>query len=149
MGFAAAELLNHMMQGKRPPNGPTLIAPLGVVVRQSSDVVAIEDAAVSAAVRFIREHATRGIGVDDVLKAVHISRSSLERRMRRLLGRSPNAEINRVRLDHVQKLLAETDLPLEVIAHKSGFLYQQYLAELFKRTFGESPGTWRRRHRHR
>ena len=41
--------------------------------------------------RFIREHACEGIGVDDVLSQVPVSRSVLQRRFRSLLGRSIHA----------------------------------------------------------
>ena len=63
--------------------------------------------------------------------------------MRCLLGRSPNAEINRVRLLAVKQLLADTDLSLDLIARKAGFQHPQYMSELFKRTFGQTPGAYR------
>ena len=47
-----------------------LIPPLGVVMRQSTDVLAISDADLAAAVRFIREHACDGIAVDDVVRQI-------------------------------------------------------------------------------
>ena len=43
------------------------VQPLGVVTRRSTDVLALGDADVSAAVRFIREHACDGIAVKDLL----------------------------------------------------------------------------------
>src|SRR6185295_93162 len=43
VGYAAAALLDRMMAGERVPNTPTLLPPRTVVVRQSSDVSAIND----------------------------------------------------------------------------------------------------------
>ncbi|MEZ6047477.1 MAG: helix-turn-helix transcriptional regulator [Planctomycetaceae bacterium] len=85
--------------------------------------------------------------VADVLKEVPISRSSLERRMRELLGRSPNAEINRVRLNQARLLLTETDLSLAEIARRSGFQYQQYFSELFHKTYDQTPSQFRNEQR--
>jgi hypothetical protein len=53
---------------------------LGIITRQSTDVLAINDREISQAVRFIREHASDRIGVSDVLEAVPLSRRILETR---------------------------------------------------------------------
>ncbi|MHB8901503.1 MAG: XylR family transcriptional regulator, partial [Thermoguttaceae bacterium] len=81
VGYEAASVLNRMMRGEQPPREPILIEPLGVVVRGSSDAMAIEDRQIALAVRFIREHACDGISVCDVVRHVPLSRSGLERRM--------------------------------------------------------------------
>ena len=142
-GYEAAAMLDCLMQGREPPTRCLMLAPPDMVVRQSSDMVAIADPDLAQAVQYIRLHACHGVSVDDVLRAVPLSRSSLERKMRSLLGRSPNAEINRVRLLAVKQLLADTDLSLDLIARKAGFQHPQYMSELFKRTFGQTPGAYR------
>ncbi len=144
IGYEAAALLGRMMAGKRPPHAPILIPPLGIVTRQSSDTVAIEDQQVAAAVRFIREHAHEGIAVPDVLRVVPLSRSTLERRMRAALQRSPKAEILRVRMERVRALLTTTDLSIESVARKTGFEHSQYLVAAFKKQFGQTPGQYRK-----
>ena len=63
---------------------------------------------------------------------------------RRLLGRSPNEEIVRVRIEHVCNLLRETDLSLEQIAARTGFATSQYMLEVFRKTTGVTPGNYRR-----
>ena len=90
--------------GKTPTPPRTILLPSpGVVTRQSSDVLAVEDVDVVAAVRFIRAQAQRPIGVSDVLEAVVVSRRSLERRFRSaILGRGLGEEIRRVRLDRAK-----------------------------------------------
>ncbi len=143
IGYQAAALLARLMAGEAPPRGPILVKPLGIVTRLSSDVVALENQDLAAAVRFIREHACEGIAVEDVLRAVLVSRSALERQMRRVLGRSPAAEIARVQFNRVCELLTATTLPLTAIAEKAGFKHPQYMAEAFKRRFGQTPGEFR------
>jgi LacI family transcriptional regulator len=122
---------------------PYLIPPLGVAVRKSSDVLAVDDADVSAAVRFIREHACHGIAVKELLQAVPLSRRVLEGRFRRLLGRTPHEEIARVRFERVRQLLRQTRLPLSEVAERSGFRNAEYLATAFRRAFGTSPSAYR------
>ncbi|NOY42588.1 MAG: substrate-binding domain-containing protein [Planctomycetes bacterium] len=145
IGYEAASLLDRLFGGEQVPQH-TLIAPVGIETRQSSDVVAIENPLLSQAIQLIRDRACKGLRVSDILEVVPISRSSLERGCRTVVGRSPNEEINRVRIHHVCDLLRETDLSLEHIAHRSGFNTSQYMLQLFKRTMGVTPGTYRRQY---
>jgi LacI family transcriptional regulator len=143
VGYLAAQLLERMMRGQRRPARDIFIEPLGIVTRQSSDIVAIEDEMVAAALRYIRENACSGIRIADVLEAVPLSRSKLERDFRELLGRSPNAEIRRVQLGRVRQLLVDTDLGLTAIAARTGFSRAEYLCAVFKEKFGQTPGQFR------
>jgi len=149
IGFEAARVLDRLMRGRSVPRRRIEIEPLGVVARQSSDVVAVGDARLAAALRHIREHAREGIGVDDVLRAAPMSRSTLERGLRKVLGRSPADELLRVRLDGAKRLLEETDLKLSAVAQRSGFRHAQRLCERFRAAFGETPGRYRKRARRR
>jgi LacI family transcriptional regulator len=145
VGFKAAELLDQMMSGQRPTDLQQLVAPLGVATRQSTDVLAIDDPHVAAAVRYIREHACEGATVDDVLEHVPVTRSVLERRFRKHLDRSPQVMIRQTQLKRVRQLLAETDLPLIKISELAGFKHQEHLCVVFKREYGDSPGAYRRK----
>ena len=116
VGYEAASLLAAMMAGGRVRPKRTLVEPLGVVTRRSTDVLAIEDRQVAAAARFIREHACESIHIDDVLRAVAMSRSTLERRYQKILGHSPKHDLLRFRIERAKQLLAETDFPVASIA---------------------------------
>ena len=132
-----------MAGGRVPPRGH-LISPLGVAARQSTEVLAIDDRGVARALQFIRDHACEGIQVADVLRAVPLSRRVLEQRFQRLLGRTPHGEILRVRLERIKRLLAETDLPLRLIAERTGFDHVEYLSVAFRRETGQTPSLYRR-----
>jgi LacI family transcriptional regulator len=150
IGFEAASLLQQLMDAsgrtrKSLERVRREVAPLGVVTRQSTDVLAIADASLAAALKFIRENACAGTTVEDVLRHVPISRSMLERGFRQFLKRSPHAEIRLVQLKRVRELLSETDLPLDRVAELTGFKHPEYLSVVFKRELGETPGQYRRR----
>ncbi len=142
-GYAAAQMLDAMMSGRKAGRNVTLIEPIGVVARRSTDVLAIEDRDVSAAVRFIRQHACEGIGVEDVLSGTTLSRRVLESRFRKLIGRTPHEEISRVQLDRVKELLRETDLPLARIAQRCGFKHSEYLSAVFRKKLGVTTSAYR------
>jgi LacI family transcriptional regulator len=146
-GYEAAALLDRMLHGERVPPGATLIKPLGIKTRGSTDVLAIDDADVSAAVRFIRHHATDGIKVEDVIRAVPLSRRVLESRFKKLIGRTPHDEIVRVQIERVKQLLIETDLSLAAIADRAGYKHIEYMTVAFKRETGQPPSAYRAEHR--
>ena len=146
-GYVAAQLLRQMMAGKRIPPEPHLVPPLGVVARRSSDALAIEDADVNAAIRYIREHACEPMNVKQMMAVVPLSRRALEGRFRKLLGRTPHDEILRCRIERAKQLLSETELPVKAVADRVGVGNAEYLSVLFRRLAGCTPVAFRQRHR--
>ncbi|MGA2248143.1 MAG: DNA-binding transcriptional regulator [Verrucomicrobiota bacterium] len=143
IGYQAAVLLSEMMAGGKRPAGEILVEPSGIVTRHSTEVLAMEDHQIAAAACFIREHACEDIDVSDVLRAVPMSRSTMDRRFGRILGRSPKDEILRIRLNRVKQLLAETDFPLSEIADKVGLDHVEHLSRIFKIRTGVTPSAFR------
>jgi LacI family transcriptional regulator len=146
IGHEAAALLARMIGGSPPPFDRKVIEPLGVVTRRSTDILAVDDKAVAAALRFIHEHACDGIGVGDIVKQLPISRSTLERRFVRAVGKSPKAEISRLRIERIKQLLIDTEYKLAVIAGMTGFMHAEYMSALFKQSTGLTPGSYRKLH---
>ncbi len=145
IGYEAAALLDRLMRGRRPPKSPILIKATGVVARQSTDTLALDDDDLAQAIAFIRSRAADPIQVKDVLRAVPVSRRRLERRFQEVLRRTPAAEIRRVHVERAKLLLAETDMPVPDIAAASGFGSREYLACIFKSETGLSPQQYRKR----
>ncbi|HEY7157858.1 MAG TPA: DNA-binding transcriptional regulator [Gemmataceae bacterium] len=144
IGYEAAVLLDRLLAGATPPRRPLLFPPLAVISRRSSDVVAVADPDVAAAICFIREQGHRPLTAKEVLRAVPLSRRSLERRFRRALGRTLLEEIHRDHVERARRLLAETDLPMPVVASRSGFSDARQLSVRFRQATGLTPTTYRR-----
>ncbi len=143
IGYEAASMLDRLMRGLSPQLEHVTIAPLGIASRQSTDLLAIDDGDVAAALKIIRDRACLGLTVEEVLREVPIARSSLERRFRKFVGRSPQAEIREVQLKKARRLLRDTDLPLAQIATLTGFKHAEYFSVVFKREVGTTPGRYR------
>lgn len=144
-GYEAAALLDRMMCGRKPPKRPVYFPPRRVVTRQSSDVVAVDDPHVARVVRFIRDHACDGISVEKALAQATVSRSTLTRSFKRLLNRTPKAELTRVQLDRAKQLLLETDLSMTDISARCGFNEPKYFITVFHQSVGVTPLAFRRR----
>lgn len=142
-GYEAATVLDALMRKRSLQKKVVLIDPLWVVTRGSTDGLAIHDPDIAQAVRFIREHATEEIQVSDVMERLHLSRRMFESRFKKLIGRSPHEEIERVRMDLAKQLLHETDLSLAAIAHRVGYKHVEYMCVAFKRVTGQTPGHYR------
>lgn len=146
-GHLAAELLARSMAGRRLPVVLHEIAPLGVAARQSTDAGAVGDAKIAGAVRFMRQQAGAGANVGDVLRAVPMARTALERRFKAALGMTPHSHLRKLRIERVKELLVGTSLPVGEIATATGFEHTEYLSAMFRRECGLSPREFRAKHR--
>lgn len=144
LGYDAAAMLSRMMAGEKAPEAPVLIAPHGVISRQSTDVLSIDDPTVVRALRYIHTHAHHGIAVEDILREVPISRRSLEIQFRTYLKRSPAEEIRRVRLDRGRQLLGRRELSITEIALACGFSNATRFGIAFRKCFGTTPRAFRK-----
>jgi LacI family transcriptional regulator len=144
LGHAAAAMLDMLMQGRAPGDRRVLVNPDGVVQRQSTEVLALEDPDTSKAMRFIREHARDPIGVPDVVRAAAVSRSTLEGRFRMSLHCTIRDAIRRAHLERARWLIANTTLPLKQVVAESGFKTVQHMTVSFARAYGQTPARYRR-----
>lgn len=145
IGFAAAEMLADMMNSKQPASMRTLLGPpRGIAARRSTEMFAIGDPDVESAIRYIREHAIRGLLVTEVLAKASSRPSTLERRFKKTVGRTIKAEITRVRLERAKLLLVETELTVAAIAARTGFSEAKYFCEVFRKHENQTATEYRR-----
>ena len=142
-----ARLLGKLMNGSRPPALPVLIPPGGVVVRQSTNTLAVHHAAVARAVRFIHEGFRGSISVAEVAAAARLSSRGLAVAFRRELGESAARYIARCRSNEAGRLLRETDLKAADVAERAGYSSLEHLCRAFKRATGLPPALYRKRSR--
>lgn len=149
IGYEASRLLDQWLGGSPPQQRLIVLPPAGVVVRQSSDLLAVPDPDVREAVQFIQRRAHQEIHVEDVLRHVPVARRTLERRFRKSLQRSISEEIRRVHLNRSRQLLVDTELPIAAVARMSGFHDGRQLSIQFRQATGKTPSEFRRQFRSR
>ncbi len=143
-GYEAAELLDKWMAGEKMAKEQILIQPTQIVVRRSTTVLAIDDQVVSMALRFIRQHSKELIQVGDVVAEVGLSRRPLQKRFRRILGRSIHEEIRRTHVKEFVRMLLETNMSVSQIAFALGYPSDKHIARIFRREKGMTPLAYRR-----
>lgn len=136
-GFMAAQMLDRLMRRETRKRETFLYGVKAVVTRESTrpDLLA-SDPVVQRAREFIRINAGAGIGVPDIVRHLNVSRRLAETRFRAACGHSLLDEIQSVRLDRVERLLRETDLPLTEVCTRCGYSTDVHLRRIFKRRFG-------------
>ena len=146
IGYAAAEMLARMMAGHKTPPQPVLFAPSRIIVRHSTSTLAIDDPLVREALEMIRQRAPHGIYVSDLVRQLSIARRTLEQRFVKLIGRTPAAEIRRVRIEEAKRLLIESDKSIADVGKSAGFSQQDLFSRTFRHSVGIPPSEYRRRH---
>ena len=147
VGFKAAETLARIMDDPSyTPPPRTLVPPVGVVHRLSSDIFAVDDPVVARALAFVRDNLNKDIHVDAVARHVGVSRKSLELKFEHSLSTTPAREIRARRARRALELLVSTRLGMSEIAEKTGVRDQSALSILVKKFAGVSPLAYRKKH---
>lgn len=147
IGYEAASLLNRMIDGRSPPAKGLCIEPQGVVARESTDILAIDDEEIAQAVRMMRANSCRSLRVGRIAEDLGLSRRAFEQRFHKSLHRYPKEEILRYQMEHAKSMLSSTDYPMSRLARECGFASMAYFSRAFRRRFGLTPRDYRKRHR--
>lgn len=147
LGNEAALLLEMQLAGVQPETLVTRVEPGNVTERQSSNMLAVPDPHVVAALQFIRAHAGDDIQLRDVLLAVPVYRQKLEASFRKYLGRTIMQEVRRMHIEQASKLLATTGLSAGEIALRCGFPNLCRLSKAFRAQTGMTPIEYRQQFR--
>ena len=81
--------------------------------------------------------------VSELAATAAVSRSVLDERFRRVLGRSPIRYLTEWRMHVAEDLLATTDLSVSEIGRRVGYDSEEAFNRAFKRGNGSPPGVWR------
>lgn len=144
MGYRGAQVLDEVMSGKRPPEEPIRVPAASLIVRKSSDILAVNHKGLASSLRFIQERLHEPIGVEDLVRVAAMSRRALHKAFLEHLGRTPGQEIQRERIERAKRLLATSDHKLEVIATMCGYQGANSFCVAFSRLAGMTPDQYRK-----
>ena len=143
-GYQAARLLDAMMTNDGVQPVTVLCGVSHVSERHSTRPVSQAGMLIQKALSFIQANASCDIGVDDVVRHLKVSRRLADLRFREVCGKSIMSTIRDVRLDHVAKLLRESDLLIGEIARCCGYANENGLRNQFKAKFKMSMYDYRK-----
>ena len=145
VGYRAAQTLERLINGEVLDQPVVEIDLHTLYPRLSSELIAIDDSALLKALNYIREHACAGTSLDAIAQASGLSRSVLQRRFREKLNRTVGDVILNEKLRSAREMLSETELPISLVAERSGFNCQEYMNHIFKKHLETTPRKYRLR----
>ena len=143
LGYRGAELLDQLMRGKVAPRQPVRVPPAGLVVRRSSDRLAVAHPGVAKGLRFMLEHFHEPITIKDLVDVAAMSRRGLHKAFLEHLHRTPGGELQRLRIERAKRLLQETDHKVDTVAAMCGYQSANTFCIAFRHALGTSPKQFR------
>lgn len=124
-------LVARHRQGGQLPYGPLLAA----VPRDGSPVARVQ--------AYIVDHIDEAFTVQKMAELVAMSARNFARAFQRDVGITPLQYLQNARIDHARKLLEGSDLPLKVVAARSGFGSDRHMRKVFCERIGMTPNQYR------
>lgn len=144
LGYEAAALLDRLMNGASAPISPLLVRPGHVEIRGSTDIYAVDDKTLRAALQFMRENfQAPSLSVEDIVKASGTSRRNLYSIFKHHWPRSIAETLAEFRVLEAKRLLATTHLKHYTVAVQSGFSSETHMSRAFSKQVGVTPGKFR------
>ena len=103
------------------------------------------DQSVLACQHYIQQHHAKQIKVGDLTQLTHLTERTLLRRFQKHLQLSPSEYIQNTRIQSACDLLESSNLSVESIAHKVGYLDTSAYRKAFNQKMGLSPSQFRQR----
>ncbi len=148
-GYEAAKMLDSLIAKPRSGKVPRiLLPPEAVEIRESTDLLAVDNPNLVRALKYIRANAHTGkLRVPEVVAQTSYCRRILEAKFRQSLGRTIFQEIRRLQIENSQRLLRETQDTMASIAEAAGWGSASHFGVEFKKITGMSPGEYRKKMR--
>ncbi len=99
------------------------------------------------AIEFMKHHLDKPVPLEQVAEFVGVTSRQLNRAF--VVGTSETASAywRKLRLEHARKLMANSSNSINAIASASGFADASHLISWFRKQYGETPATYRKRRR--
>jgi len=101
---------------------------------------------IRAAARWLQQNCEHDVSIADAAEVATMSERNFLRRFKLEMGATPSDFLLQARLETACGLLAETELPVDKVARRSGMGNGDRLAKIFRKRLSLSPTEFRQRH---
>lgn len=102
---------------------------------------------VRASARWLKQNCEMAISVSDAARIAAMSERNFLRCFKQEIGVTPSEFLLQVRLERTSQLLTETDLPIDTIARRCGWVNGDRFAKIFRKRLAVTPSEYRMRNR--
>jgi transcriptional regulator GlxA family with amidase domain len=106
-----------------------------------------EDSLVAKVLKYVTDHISDALTIEDIADAVGVSRRTFSRAFAKHAHVTPSVFVDQLRIDFARKLLEETDVPLKTVAFRCGFHNATQMRMIFSRQLSTTPKLYRERFR--
>lgn len=145
-GYEVARQVTEMVKNHRFQAEDIVLQPLGIVTRNSSNVIATSDTAVQLALKYINDNIDHKLLVTDVLDQVPMSRRLLEQRFHKATGTTIYQYIISLRIDRFAQLLLTTNDTVANICARMDEPDPKTLSRRFQAVKGCTPQAYRKKY---
>ena len=100
--------------------------------------------ALPALIKFMEQKPPTDLTVDVMMQKSFLSRRSFTRKFKALTGTTFEVWYRKIRLRTACELLETTELPIEIVAERSGYKSPISFRQQFKQQFNSTPSDWRK-----
>lgn len=144
-GYELAEILFQMVNEKKVWPARIAVEAVTIVERMSTKHKTISNPYIRNIVDFIENNYTSEIDVRKLVSFIPLSRRAIEIKFKEeMFPYTIKSYIAKLRLDSFCHLLETTDLPIQEIAEKSGFIDSSNYSTVFKKYKGLTPSEYRK-----
>lgn len=98
---------------------------------------------ITQAKRYVREHAGKDIGLQEVADHVYLNPVYLSRLFKLETGKSFTEYVTETRMEQAAQLLRETNMKIYEVCEQAGYKDVRHFYKLFKKHYGRSPSEYR------
>lgn len=144
IGYSGCRLLQRLMDGKPVSNKIHYLEPEGVIVRASTDALAIADPLVRKVLQYMNDNLRHSFGVEELAENFGTHRLQLEKQFKEALGTTVHQKLMELRVRKAESLLLTTRDSVEDIATLTGFCHAPHFSRVFKKHYAQPPHKYRR-----
>lgn len=146
VGYRGAGLLDALRKGESPSPAPLLVPAASLVIRKSSDALAVNDQDVARCLRLIHNRLHEPLSVRDLKETVELSPRALHNAFMVHLGCTPKQALVNARIKRAKQLLLEpANHKLEAVARDCGYRSITGFRATFLRVLGMTPNFYRKK----
>ncbi|WP_231949248.1 GlxA family transcriptional regulator [Herminiimonas arsenitoxidans] len=136
----AKRVADSLVVCQRRRDNPTAVRPVRLTETCKNNKI-------QQASRWFIDHMAEPINIINAANFVSMSERNFQRQFKRETGWTPHEFLLHLRLEAVRQQLTETDLPVDKIARRCGFLNGEHVSKLFRKHLSISPCEYRRNER--
>jgi len=144
VGYVALSTLHRILEHpEEPPPRIQLLSTVTLHNRMSSDQYAVKDPLVTKLMREMQVRMAEKLSIQDLTDKYRISRSTLERRFRKVTGRKPGEHLRNIRAARARELLVHSKRSLLEIALECGIEDPAQFTRFMRQQYGCTPSELR------